>query len=55
MAYAIVNQYKDKGQLRITKVYGPYETRKEAEDYNESQFPSPELNQIVTMFDPVNL
>ena len=51
--FAIVNRYSKDGVLTISKVYGPFSSREEAEEYNCTQFPSPELNTIVKVFEPL--
>lgn len=55
MAFAIVNKFDDNGRIRVSKVYGPFRKREEAQVYNESSFPSPELNEIVPIYTPGRL
>lgn len=52
MAFAIVNKFNDNGRLRVSKVYGPFQNREEAQAYNDESFPSPELNDIVPIYTP---
>lgn len=54
MKYAIVNRYKQitKGVLLTRVVYGPFDTQEDARAYNLENFPYPEYNDIVPLYDP---